>query len=192
VAILAFWAANQVQPIINGQTVYWMSGLVVLLVATSLAAIRPARLRLAALCLVVGLLALDLVRAGPQFPREDWTALFADAPARAGLAVVAPSTSAAFIADYACRHERGSPCPIRFVAVDHSERAGVFGQSWHGPTVRARRGEPAPLTGPFYVLDAAFGGIDGYVTLPPATARHGYALITLYGPVAPGGLIVAR
>lgn len=151
-SICVFFAAQLIKPIIYQKTVWWMTGLVVILVSGAIARLRPLPLRIAALGLLSALLIADLIVARPGFRTHDWPGFVRFAARHPASPVVLLGKEAAIIFDEACRAEYRQQCPVRSVVLLRKPLPRSWADEYSGPLLMWTPGDPAPIGGPVILL----------------------------------------
>jgi len=173
-SIAVFWVAQLVQPIILPRTVFWMSGLLVLIVSAGIANLQSRIARHASLGAISVFLIAELLVAKPGFKTHDWTAFLKFASQHPGYPYVLASKAGAIAATQACEAEFGQPCPVRLVVVHDARTAPAWSDEYRGPVLTWSPGKPLPPMGMVYIFATQDPGVP--------VGRHDFGTLRLYGP----------
>ncbi len=188
-AIAVFFAAQLIKPIIYQKTLWWMTGLVIILVSGAIAGLRTVPLRLVSLALLAGLLIADLVVARPGFTTHDWSGLARFAASHRESSLVMLNREAGVIFDEACRAEFKGRCPVRFVVVLREPGVTSWEDEYAGPLLLWAAGQPVPVNGPVYLLRD--GLARDHWTVSSSREYH-FGTLRVIGPAPLGELVRPR
>ncbi|MDB5713819.1 MAG: hypothetical protein JWO15_1216 [Sphingomonadales bacterium] len=116
ISLLALAFIGMVVPIFVPRTIFWISGIISILLAGALAAIPSVRLRWTVLAIVVVALAIDMVRLRQTIEDEDWNTPVQIMSHHPGALLLVQGEAMALLADQTCRRKLSTPCPYIVVA----------------------------------------------------------------------------
>jgi hypothetical protein len=144
ISLLALACIGMVVPIFVPRTIFWISGIISILLAGALAGIPSVRLRWTVLAIVVAALAVDMVRLRQTIEDEDWNTPVQIMSHHPGALLLVQGEAMALLADSVCRRKLLTPCPYVVVAAtverDPYDSWGVdctTDQKCRSPTFRA-------------------------------------------------------
>lgn len=179
-AICVFTLANMIVPIALSRTMFWMSGMSAVLVASGISRIRLARFRLPLLAGLACLLFADLGKARDGFIVEDWPGAIRAVPA--GGAIFLSDRNTAVVAQQVCRN-MGPDCRVHFFVVETKAPGPSWGQNYQGMIVKLPRGAKVPLEGQAYLIDSISGEAGKNFDLPDEVPMRKFGWLKLLGPV---------
>jgi 4-amino-4-deoxy-L-arabinose transferase-like glycosyltransferase len=116
ISLFALACIGMVVPIFVPRTIFWISGILSILLAGALAGIPAVRLRWTVLAIVVAALAIDMVRLRQTIEDENWNTPVQIMSRYPGALLLVQGEAMALLADSVCRRKLSVPCPYIVVA----------------------------------------------------------------------------